>query len=470
MSMLAAHRYLALVITLSIVAGLLGPTVPVAASHLPPLSQIVLRASDVPPAFTLADEPAVASLLPDGLARQSAVRFDRDAALGGQPGVASIRQVVLAFDDRDAGEYVGRFLDLMVRRQGYTVVDGDERGFRLVRTREGETNAVAAVAVAEILVLSTVGGAAGTVGPDDASLFTQTAVARVPIVEQSAAALSTEPGAASLLTAQLGRGNLDLPPTQDAGRWPLPVRDLPGPPEVAVVQARSSRPVGDAALDGLMPGQHAEARPAGWPEDLVQYTQGIAPLIDQFWRRSLAMTDVDYLPPRLRVVRENEMVVAACIGPDGNPSLARSLAYCPKDESIYLYEPFLRDDLIAGQDWRSRDFVVATVLAHEWAHHIQWLTGVAPVSTILGMNRPETWPLATRQVELQADCFAGMFARSARDNGWLNGGDLEEAQEALMRAGDDHMDSIGHHGLPEQRKEWFMRGYNHYAFRSCEPW
>jgi predicted metalloprotease len=470
MSVRAARQGLAIVLVLMTIFSLLGPAGRAAASHLPPLSDIVLHAGDLPPDFAPADESPMASLLPDGLARQIAVSFRRVAELDGEPGVASVRQVVLAFDDRDATEYVERFRDLMVRRQGYALVAVDEQTFRLSRTRDGETSAVVATAHGEILVITTAAGPAGTVSPDHADGFTRTAVARVPLVEQSAAALSLEPGPASLVNAHVGAGNMDLPAVRGADRWPQPVQNLPPPPDVAVVQARSGRPVGDPTLSNLMPAQHAEVRPQGWPHDLVQYTEGIAPLISQWWGRSLSMTTVDYLPPRMKVVRAGEVVMMGCIGYDGLPAQALELAYCPKDETIYLYEPFMRDDIIAGQDWRSRDFVVATVLAHEWAHHIQNLAGLSLVSSAMIVNNPDNWPLITRQKELQADCYAGMFARGARDNGWLNAGDIQEAQEGLMRAGDSHIDSPGHHGLPEQRKEWFMRGYNHYSFSECQPW
>lgn len=109
-------------------------------------------------------------------------------------------------------------------------------------------------------------------------------------------------------------------------------------------------------------------------------------------------------------------------------------------------------------------------MAHEWGHHIQKLTGLTPLSGELIYNNPDNWPLITRQKELQADCYAGLFTRYARDRGWIQSGDLNEALEGMLRVGDHHTDSAGHHGTPEQRKEWFTRGYNHFAFRSCEPW
>jgi predicted metalloprotease len=436
------------------------------ASHLPP-SEILIRVAELPPGFAEVAEQGVASLLPDNLARQAAASFRREAD---GPGVTYARQVVLAFDGRDASEYLARFQGLMVKHQGYGVVNSDESAFRLIRDRAGETSAVAATARGEMMVVTTVSGKSGTVGPDDAAGLTGTAVARVPAIDAAAVAVTSAPENRSMANAQVGAGHLDIPNQQDAGRWPQPVANLPGGPSISVVQARSQRPVGDPAFNDMSPVQNVARRPANWDTNLVQFTKSLGPLLNEFWNRALAMTDVDYHPPRLVVVADGEVVLTGCRGGDGLPQPADGLFYCPKDTAVYIYEPFMKDELIAGDDWQSRDFVVATVLAHEWGHHIQKLTGLAWINGVLMVNQQDNWPLISRQRELQADCYAGLFTRYARDSGWLNGGDLEEAREAMLRVGDDHLESAGHHGLPEQRKEWFTRGYVHYTFRDCEPW
>jgi predicted metalloprotease len=463
----AARLSLAFVLVLTAFATMLGSPRLATAQHLPAPSEILVRLGDLPPGFEPADERGVASLLPDNLARQAAASFRRDPA---EPGINYVRQVVLIFDDREADEYLSRFSGLMVSRQGYVAVSRDETSFRLLRTRGEETSAVVAQAVGEVLVVTTVAGPAGTVGPDDAAGLTRVAAARVPVVEQSSAALSTDPGSPSLANAQAGAGHLDIPNQQDAGKWPQPVANLPGPPEVAVAQARSERPVGDRSLNDLMPVQNVARRPENWDTNLVEFTRALGPLLNEFWNRALSMTDVNYYPPKLVVVPDGQEVMTACRDFDGTPLPAQTLAYCPADQTIYVYEPFMKDELIAGEDWRSRDYVVATVVAHEWGHHIQRLTGLIWVSGVLIVNQQENWPLISRQRELQADCYAGLFTRYARDSGWLNHGDLEEAREAMLRAGDADLESIDHHGLPEQRKEWFTRGYIHYTFRDCEPW
>jgi predicted metalloprotease len=315
-----------------------------------------------------------------------------------------------------------------------------------------------------VLVFTTVAGVAETVGPDDAARLNQVAIARVPTVEQSAAALSTDPGARTLSNAQVGPGYLEIPNQQDAARWPQPVQNLPGPPSIDIVQARNSRAVADPSLNDLIPVPQ-RARPAAQgASELVVFARTLGPLLNEFWQRALAMTDVDYYPPKYVVVPAGQEVMTGCNTP------ADGLFYCMLDETIYVNEAVLQEEMIAGADWQTRDYVIATVVAHEWGHHIQMLTGLAPLSIVFQINQEGNAPLIARQRELQADCYAGLFTRYARDRGWLNAGDLDEAREALMRAGDHHIDHHDHHGTPEQRKEWFMRGYNHFAFRSCEPW
>ncbi len=331
-------------------------------------------------------------------------------------------------------------------------------------------SAVVGSAFGEVLVVTTVAGLPGTVSPHDAANLTQIAVARVPVVEQSSAALSTADTGPSLANAHTGGSHFEMPSNLDAGRWPYPVVNLPAPPELAVVQRRSQRPSGDPSLDAMMPSGNNQVRSPNWSTDLLTYTKSIGPLVDEFWARTLGQNGYVYHPPRYRVIPEGEVVMTPCIDHSGEPSPADSLAYCPADETIYIYEPFLRDELIAGQDWRSRDYVIATVIAHEWAHHIQTVHNYDDAADMAIVNDPNQWPLVTRQGELQADCFAGLFTRYARDSGWLNIGDIDEAKEALFRAGDHHFESPGHHGTPEQRREWFRRGYVYYSLAACDAW
>jgi uncharacterized protein len=236
------------------------------------------------------------------------------------------------------------------------------------------------------------------------------------------------------------------------------------------VAQRSTHPAGDPHLNDMIAVRPNRARPADLDTNLATYIAWISPLIDEFWARFLGQTGHIYEKPRVVIVAEGTLVLTGCITGDGMPAPALSLSYCPADKTVYIYEPFMKDELVAGEDWQNRDFVVATVMAHEWAHHIQLVHGYTEAAAFERYNRPELTPIITRGKELHADCFAGMFTRYARDAGWITITDLEEAQEAMLRAGDHHTDDPSHHGTPEQRKEWFMRGYVHYSLRACDAW
>jgi predicted metalloprotease len=462
----AARLSLVGALLLSFLVSLAGPATRATASHLPP-SEILLRLAELPEGFAPADDAGVASLLPDNIARQAAASFRRESA---EPGLGYVRQVVLAFDDRDATAYVPRFQSLMVKHQAYVLVSSDESAFRLVRTRGGETSAVAASARGEMLIVTTVAGPAGTVGPDDAVGLTRVAAARVPTVDLASASIGPDLDTRSMSNAQPGAGHLDIPNQQDAANWPQPVETLPGGPAISIVEARSQRPVGDPSLDVLSPIQNVARRPASANTDLLQFTKALGPLLSEFWSRALNMTDVDYRPPQLVVVAAGESVLTGCPGPGGGRAPADGLFYCPVDQTVYAYEPYMKDDLLEGADWRAKDYVIASYVAHEWGHHIQNLTNLLLVNAVLTINQIDHAPLISRQRELQADCYAGLFTRYARDSGWLNAGDLEEARQGMLRVGDFERESFDHHGLPEQRREWFTRGYVHYTFRDCEPW
>jgi hypothetical protein len=357
----------------------------------------------------------------------------------------------------------------MVRHQGYRPVDGgDETALALTRTRDDERSVVVGRAVGDVLIVTTVTGSEESAIPDFAASLTERAAMRVEPSGDSFAARPDGPDGLSLANAATNQPYFELPRADGTGRWPIPVVDLPRGRTIDVVQPRSTIPTGDPELGELRP--MPIQRPASDPTDPGAYAEHLRPLIDEFWHRVFVQMSLPYQPPGFVLAHDGEQIPTGCVEADGKPSYASQASYCGADAVIYVYEPFLRDDLIAGQEWRDKAFVITTVLAHEWGHHIQRQIGVSDASdTIVGVV-PEVWPLVTRQRELQADCFAGLFTRYARDRGWLQIGDVGEAQRALERAGDYHFESPGHHGTPEQRQEWFMRGYVHYALSACEPW
>lgn len=163
--------------------------------------------------------------------------------------------------------------------------------------------------------------------------------------------------------------------------------------------------------------------------------------------------------------------------PCGNASGATGPFYCPTDQKVYLDTDFfstLSRELGAGGD-----FAAAYVVAHEVAHHVQDELGIlAKVNAIRARaSEAESNGLSVR-IELQADCFAGVWARQAAENfGSIETGDIAEAMNAAEKIGDDTLqrnagrrpmpDSFTH-GTSEQRQRWFASGFESGAIGSCD--
>ena len=134
-----------------------------------------------------------------------------------------------------------------------------------------------------------------------------------------------------------------------------------------------------------------------------------------------------------------------------------SSSYCYVDRTIYL-----GSDLFVRSVADRGDFAAATILAHEWGHEVQ---------DELGLFR---WAVAHRYwigKELQADCYAGMFARHAAALGLLHPGDLEAGRALLASLGDDRRmkrTSPQAHGTPAERAGWFLRGYRTGSLKVCK--
>lgn len=160
----------------------------------------------------------------------------------------------------------------------------------------------------------------------------------------------------------------------------------------------------------------------------------------------------------------------------GNASAASGPFYCPGDQKLYIDLAFY--DQLANQFGASGDFAQAYVLAHEVGHHVQNLIGVLPKFNQMrqSMSEVESNKMSVK-VELQADCFAGVWAYYTAQKGILEKGDLEEALNAAGKIGDDTLqkESQGYvvpdafnHGTSAQRVEWFSRGAKTGKLEACD--
>jgi predicted metalloprotease len=138
--------------------------------------------------------------------------------------------------------------------------------------------------------------------------------------------------------------------------------------------------------------------------------------------------------------------------------------YCPNDSKVYIDLAFY--DQLRRQFGAPGDFAQAYVIAHEVGHHVQNLIGVLPEFNQQRQSMTqEQANAASVKVELQADCFAGAWAKGEFEQGFLEDGDVNEAMNAANQIGDDRLtggrvpSSQFTHGTSEQRMRWFRQGY-----------
>ena len=203
-------------------------------------------------------------------------------------------------------------------------------------------------------------------------------------------------------------------------------------------------------------------------DSLVQFVSVVLDSAQADWARILPAAGTPYRPAKLVLFRG--AVSSGC----GQAQSAMGPFYCPGDEKVYI-------DLGFYQELRDRfgapgDFAQAYVLAHELGHHIQKLLGTEAKVRNLQRGSPDQENAFSVRVELQADCYAGVWAHEADRQGMLEGGDVEEGMGAAAAVGDDRLqrqagqavDPEGFtHGTSAQRTEWFRRGFEHGDIRSC---
>ena len=150
--------------------------------------------------------------------------------------------------------------------------------------------------------------------------------------------------------------------------------------------------------------------------------------------------------------------------------------YCPLDEKVYLDLGFF--DELDRRFGAPGDFAQAYVVAHEIGHHVQHLLGMDERVRRFQREHPEIANQLSVRLELQADCYAGVWAHSAQERGKLSLGDVEEGLGAASSVGDDRIqaqsgrggvnpDSFTH-GSAQQRAEWFRRGLASGRSSACD--
>lgn len=203
------------------------------------------------------------------------------------------------------------------------------------------------------------------------------------------------------------------------------------------------------------------------PNDFLEFTFDN---VQDTWTDIFEAAGSSYTPARL-VIFQQSVNTAGC----GSATAAVGPFYCPADQLVYLDQSFF--DELAGRFDAPGDFAQAYVVAHEVGHHVQKLIGVSDQVTKLSREEPSQRNELSIRQELQADCFAGIWAHDAEQQGLLERGDLDEALAAASGVGDDSIQSGAGmsvnpesftHGSSRQRREWFDRGFDRGDVQNCD--
>src|SRR4051794_22970898 len=198
------------------------------------------------------------------------------------------------------------------------------------------------------------------------------------------------------------------------------------------------------------------------PDQLASFLQSVTSDVNDAWAAKFQAAGRQYTPAQLQLYQGG--IDSACGATDGSVGPF----YCPADQTVYLGLDFFQ--VMEQNLGATGDFAKAYVVAHEIGHHVQNLLGVTGVGG----------PASNQQsvdVELQADCLAGVWGNDAQHRGLLEDGDLMEGLNAAASVGDDVLQqSAGQsvnpdtftHGSAEERASWLLRGFDTGKASACD--
>ena len=225
--------------------------------------------------------------------------------------------------------------------------------------------------------------------------------------------------------------------------------------DVGQILGPGATPPGAENPDPLPPDQDPQ-------REFFEFSEYVFDDTQKTWESSFENGDQDYQGAEL-VVYDDSVSTGGC----GNATSAVGPFYCPADSRVYLDLTFYED--MERQLGGGGDFAWAYVIAHEMGHHVQNVLGTNDRVARLEQDDPDSANELSVRIELQADCYAGVWAATVFAEGDLQAGDLDEAFDTAEAIGDDRLqeqagqsvnpDSFTH-GSSEQRREWFERGYS----------
>jgi predicted metalloprotease len=200
--------------------------------------------------------------------------------------------------------------------------------------------------------------------------------------------------------------------------------------------------------------------------DLKDFSVYVFEDVQSTWQKTFAAAGRPYDRAKL-VLYSGAVSTGGC----GSATSAVGPFYCSGDDSVYLDLSFYKQ--MADQLGASGDFAWAYVIAHEMGHHVQNESGTTAQVAGAGPDEQTGAEGLSVRTELQADCYAGVWASTVFEEGDLDEGDIEEAFGAARAVGDDRLQKQATgtvepdtftHGTSQQRRAWFNRGY-----RSADP-
>lgn len=215
--------------------------------------------------------------------------------------------------------------------------------------------------------------------------------------------------------------------------------------------------------------ENAPAPPAN--DRMAQFVSTVLADTEDVWKQQFQQGGANYVEPKLVLFRG--AVRTAC----GAGQAAMGPFYCPADQKVYIDLGFY--ETLQERLGAPGDFAQAYVIAHEVGHHVQHQLGITGQvqRAQAGAGRAEANAMSVR-LELQADCFAGVWGHHAQNQRQiLESGDVEEAMNAAARIGDDALQANSGravvpesftHGTSEQRQRWFMTGLRTGSVQACD--
>jgi uncharacterized protein len=230
--------------------------------------------------------------------------------------------------------------------------------------------------------------------------------------------------------------------------------------------------VGRALLGGSLSGQgvagHPSPQAGAQPETPeVHFVSFVLDDVQGSWEKEFAKRGTPYRHAKL--VLYTDSTSTGC----GFGDAATGPFYCPVDEHVYIDLGFFH--ALADKLGARGQFAQAYVVAHEVGHHIQKLLGITQRVEALPATTGAT--SASVRLELQADCFAGIWAHSTQERDLLESGDIDSAIQAAAAVGDDRLqrNATGRvspeswtHGSSDERVRWFRRGYDSGSIGQCD--